>query len=105
LYRTIDYTDGFNQKIEEAQQKIYDRMLASLFAKEKLLQLRKLDYSVKELQRPYESKERIATDSNDKQKLQSYKGLQSISDNSVVSHLTKIDRPVKMTIRVVHFIF
>jgi hypothetical protein len=105
LYTIIDYTDGFKQKqslifdfgkkIEEAQQKIYDRMLASLFAKEKLLQLQKMDYSVKELQMPNESKELIATDSNDKLKLQSDKSLQSISDNSVVSHLTKIDKPSK----------
>jgi hypothetical protein len=105
LYTIIDYTDGFNQKqtlifdfgkkIEKAQQKIYDRMLASLFAKEKLLQLQKMDYSVKELQRPYESNERIATDSNTFQPRITSNDKLKLSDNSVVSHLTKIDKPSK----------
>ena len=54
IFTIIEYTDGFNQKqvlifdfgkrkIEEAQQKIYDRMLASQFAKERLLDPKKLE--------------------------------------------------------------
>jgi hypothetical protein len=52
VYTIIEYIDGFNQKqilvfdfgkkIEEAQRKIYDRMLAFRFAKERLLESQKL---------------------------------------------------------------
>jgi hypothetical protein len=48
VYTIIEYLDGFNQKqvlvfdfgehIQEAQQMIYDRMLASHFARDKLLE-------------------------------------------------------------------
>jgi Short C-terminal domain len=52
VYTIIEYIDGFNQKqtlvfdfgkkIEEAQRKIYDRMLAFRFAKERLLESQKM---------------------------------------------------------------
>lgn len=53
VYTIIEYLDGFNQKqvlvfdfrehIQEAQQKIYDRMLASHFARDKLLEVAALE--------------------------------------------------------------
>ena len=56
LYTIIEYLDGFNQKqtlifdfgkkIQEAQQKIYDRMLAFRFAKERL-ESQKMDQDLK----------------------------------------------------------
>lgn len=58
IFTIIEYTDGFNQKqvlvfdfgkkkIEEAQLKIYDIMLASQFAKERLLESKKLEDNTK----------------------------------------------------------
>jgi len=59
VFTIIEYIDGFNQKqtlifdfgkkIEEAQRKIYDRMLAFRFAREGLLESQKLtDKNVKQ---------------------------------------------------------
>lgn len=67
VYTIVEYIDGFNQKqalifdfgnkLEEAQQKIYDRMLASRFAKERLLESKKkIDYNTKLQSLPIEEK-------------------------------------------------
>lgn len=78
VFTIIEYIDGFNQKqtlifdfgkkIEEAQRKIYDRMLAFRFAREGLLESQKLtDKNVKQQRlsagrtTPLNSKENIAT--------------------------------------------
>ena len=70
LYTIIEYLDGFNQKqtlifdfgkkIQEAQQKIYDRMLAFRFAKERL-ESQKMDQDLK-LQK-LSGEEKIVTNS------------------------------------------
>jgi hypothetical protein len=62
IFTIIEYIDGFKQKqilvfdfrkkIEEAQQMIYDRMLASQFAKERLLESKKLEERTKNTHAP-----------------------------------------------------
>ena len=105
LYTIIEYLDGFNQKqtlifdfgkkIQEAQQKIYDRMLAFRFAKERL-ESQKMDQDLK-LQK-LSGEEKIVTNSggfqpqissNDESRPGSNTALQ---DNSVISNANKTDK-------------
>jgi Short C-terminal domain len=62
IYTIIEYLDGFNQKqslvfdfgknIQNAQRRIYDRMLASHFAKDKLLEQKALENNTAKVQKP-----------------------------------------------------
>jgi hypothetical protein len=108
VYTIIEYIDGFNQKqtlifdfekkIEEAQRKIYDRMLASRFAKERLLELQKLD-NVKDEKLSVVDK--IVNSNALQHKIDSISEirpeiktpLQKISDDNTIPQLNKIDKP------------
>jgi hypothetical protein len=109
LYTIIEYTDGFNKKqtlvfdfekkIEEAQQKIYDRMLASHFAKERLLESQKIDNNMKDQKLSVEDKTSKSISLQHKINSigeimpESKTSLQKISDDSTILQPNKIDKP------------